>query len=183
VVQALVALEKQAKQENYTCAYGQLLGPWRLGFITGTQKARKRAGVVLGSGRFLPRWLQISLTYGEYCGEPMSSASASAPPDQGTVVNAVQVAGLHLALNGPTRLQQGRILAFDFTQMTLKLGGLQLYDGFIRGGQEREEQFPHQGLKDQAFFSYFWLDEGMVAARGRGGGLAMWVRPRHESLQ
>jgi hypothetical protein len=51
-----------------------------------------------------------------------------------------------------------------------------LYDGYIRKGQEREARFYEQGVKEQAFFTYFLVQNNAIAARGRGGGLALWTR-------
>src|SRR3712207_4793676 len=63
VVKALLQSEKTAKQTKVPHAYQQLLGTWRLGFITGTKRSRQRAGVILGAGRFLPKWVKIHLCY------------------------------------------------------------------------------------------------------------------------
>ncbi len=57
VVEALLITEKTAKQTKVRPSYPQLLGTWRLGFITGTKRSRQRAGVILGAGRFLPKWV------------------------------------------------------------------------------------------------------------------------------
>jgi len=51
-----------------------------------------------------------------------------------------------------------------------------LYDRYIRGGQEREASFYDKPLKDKAFFTYFLVENRAIAARGRGGGLALWKR-------
>ena len=60
--------------------------------------------------------------------------------------------------------------------MRLSLSGLNLYQGFIRGGKDREESFYQQTLKQQAFFTYFLIEDNYIAARGKGGGLALWVK-------
>ena len=31
-------------------------------------------------------------------------------------------------------------------------------------------------LKEQAFFNYFYFSKNLIAARGKGGGLALWGR-------
>ncbi len=38
VVEALLQAEKTAKQQKNSYSFGQLIGTWRLGFITGTKK-------------------------------------------------------------------------------------------------------------------------------------------------
>ena len=167
VVKALIESEKRAKQAKVNYSYSQLLGSWRLGFITGTKKTRKRAGVVLGAGKFLPKLVKIQLAYSQL----------EDKPEKGNVENSVQLGLLKIVLTGPVQFwTKKNILAFDFTQMRLSLSGLKLYQGYIRGGKERENSFYQQSLKEQAFFTYFLVEESYIAARGRGGGLALWVR-------
>ena len=167
VVETLLQAEKLAKQTKVRHSYSQLLGVWRLGFITGTKRTRQRAGVVLGAGRFLPKWVRIYISYSQ----PDSSLEV------GTVQNQVDLGPLQMVLTGPTQFwPKMNILAFDFTRMTVRLSGLKLYEGYVRGGQDREAKFYEQRLKEQAFFTYFLVAERHIAARGKGGGLAMWIR-------
>ncbi|MDJ0729462.1 MAG: hypothetical protein QNJ33_05650 [Crocosphaera sp.] len=166
LVIALVAAEKSSRQTkpNYTAQ--QLEGTWRLCFITGTKQAQNRAGVVLRSGRYLPRWATIELTY-----------HPDTPSHPGTLENSIKFGALNLTLTGPAKfLPTKNILAFDFTQMSIALGHLNLYHGKIRGGKESEEKFYGEKLKKQAFFTYFLIEDNLIAARGRGGGLALWGR-------
>ena len=60
LVAALQATEKST-QSSYTLS--DLVGIWRLSFITGTKKTRQKAGVALGAGRYLPKLLKIQLVY------------------------------------------------------------------------------------------------------------------------
>ncbi|MEO1432486.1 MAG: hypothetical protein AAFV71_26125 [Cyanobacteria bacterium J06633_8] len=167
VVKALIAAEKSAKQTKTDYNYSQLVGNWRLGFITGTKKTRKRAGVVLGAGKFLPKLVKIQLSYSK-------SEDSS---EKGNVENSVQFGLLKIVLSGPVQFWLNKnILAFDFTKMQLSLSGLKLYQGYIRGGEDRENSFYQQTLKQQAFFTYFLITDNYIAARGKGGGLALWVR-------
>ncbi len=167
VVEALLQAEKTAKQSKVRHTYPQLLGTWRLGFITGTKRSRKRAGVILGAGRFLPSWVKIHLSY----------LQTESNQERGTVQNSVAIGLLQLVLTGPTQFwSKTNMLAFDFTRMRVSLSGLKLYDGYIRKGQEREVRFYEQGVKEQAFFTYFLVQNNAIAARGRGGGLALWTR-------
>ncbi|NEP62641.1 MAG: hypothetical protein F6K31_37905 [Symploca sp. SIO2G7] len=167
VVEALLMAEKMAKPSKLSSAYKNLLGTWRLGFITGTKRSRQKAGVILGSGRFLPKWVKIYLSYFQ----------SEAEQEQGTVENFVELGLLKLVVTGPTQFwPKKNILAFDFTRMQVLFSGLKLYDGYIRGGREREANFYDQGLSKQAFFIYFLIENRCLAARGRGGGLALWTR-------
>lgn len=167
VVEALIATEKAAKQTKVDYSYSQLVGDWRLGFITGTKKTRKRAGVVLGAGRFLSKLVKIQLYYGK------SEESA----EKGNVENSVKFGLLKIVLTGPVQFwSKKNMLAFDFTRMRLSLSGLNLYQGYIRDGKDREEKFYNQTLKEQAFFTYFLIENNYIAARGKGGGLALWTK-------
>ncbi|MDY6902118.1 MAG: hypothetical protein SWZ49_29205, partial [Cyanobacteriota bacterium] len=80
VVEALIAAEKTAKQTKINYSFSQLIGNWRLGFITGTKKTRKRAGVVLGAGRFLSKLVKIQLSY----------SKLEDSPEKGNVENSVK---------------------------------------------------------------------------------------------
>ncbi len=171
LVKALVNLEKTAKKKKEPISYHKLIGQWRLWFITGTKKARKRSGIALGSGRYLPNWIKISLSYSQNNEINLPDAEA------GNVENSVQIAGLNFTLSGPTKFfPKQKLLAFDFTEIKISLGSKPIYSGNIRGGKKRSETFYEQPLKQQAFFRYFLLEEELIAARGRGGGLAIWRR-------
>ncbi len=167
VVEALLAAEKKARQTSVNLPFDQLLGTWQLSFITGTQKAQRRSGIVLGAGRYLPRWIKVSLTYSQ----------SDSELHQGAVENVVEWAGAKLIVQGPAQLRGPKnILAFDFTRICLQLWGLPIYRGYIRGGRQREDLFNTLPIRDQAFFVYFLVDDTLAAARGRGGGLAIWKR-------
>jgi len=171
VVSALVNLERVGKKATSVASYKQLMGKWRLCFITGTKKTRQRAGVMLGAGRYLPSWLKIHLSYVENSDFTLTGA------DPGRVENSVSVAGLTFTLSGPTKfLPKQKLLAFDFTHITLQVSGKAIYSGNIRGGQSSRDRFYQEPIKKQAFFRYFLLEENYIAARGRGGGLAVWRR-------
>jgi len=172
VVSTLVNLERVGKKATSVASYKQLMGKWRLCFITGTKKTRQRTGVILGAGRYLPSWLKIHLSYADNS-DDLNLTEA----EPGRVENSVSVAGLTLTLSGPTKfLPKQKILAFDFTHLTLQVLGKAIYSGNIRGGQNSQDKFDQEPLKKQAFFRYFLLEENYIAARGRGDGLALWRR-------
>lgn len=171
VVTALVNLEKANKKTTEPISYDQLLGKWRLWWITGTKKTRQRSGVILGSGRYLPQWLKITLSYSKNSDFTLTDAEA------GNVENSVSFAGINLTLTGPTKFfPKQKILAFDFTELTIKCFGKIIYSGNIRKGKASRETFYQEPIKKQAFFRYFLMEEDCIAARGRGGGLALWKR-------
>jgi hypothetical protein len=184
ITAALLAAEKTTKRLNRCYNPADLLGEWRLVFVTGTQKARQRAGVVLGKGRVTPRWVRLAIVYAatDEAGAGMVGGERVGQLGQlgqslAMIRNCVSWGPVVLELSGPTRFYAGRnIVAFDFPRIRLALGGRTLFDGFIPKGREREAKFGEQTLKTQAFFNYFWVTEGLIAARGRGGGLAIWVK-------
>jgi hypothetical protein len=63
LLEFLLATEKNNKKTKENLTFEALVGTWRLYLITGTQKAKKRAGIVLGKGRYLPSWLKITISY------------------------------------------------------------------------------------------------------------------------
>ncbi|WP_445244536.1 hypothetical protein [Microcoleus sp. OTE_8_concoct_300] len=173
VVAALLEAEKNAKKNKIRYAFEQLIGNWQLCFITGTKKNRQKAGIVLGAGRYIPQWVaKIQIAYSA---EPVPEGEENS--EIGRVENSVQVGAIVLTLSGPTKfLVNKNILAFDFTRITVKLLGKTVYQGFIRGGEAREAEFFILSVGKQAFFAYFLVEDGIIAARGRGGGLALWGR-------
>ncbi len=173
VVEALLAAEKNAKKTKTRYAFEQLTGKWQLCFITGTKKTRKKAGIVLGAGRYIPEWIaKIQIAYSS----AESVAEGQEKSEIGRVENSVQVGAIELTLSGPIKFLPNNILAFDFTRIAVKLLGKIVYQGFIRGGEVREAEFFSLSVGKQAFFAYFLVEDGIIAARGRGGGLALWGR-------
>ena len=167
LVADLLALEKATRRNKQKFDYAQLVGTWRLGFITGTVRTRQRAGVALGAGRFIPRLVNIQIRYEADPHEAL----------QGSVYNSVSLANLTFQLQGPTQYwPKTSSLAFDFIYLCLSVGRFQLYQQAVRGGSARTEEFFTEPLKTQAFFTYFLVTPTCLAARGRGGGLALWTR-------
>ncbi len=166
VVANLLDAEKTARKKKLSNSFEDLIGTWRLRFITGTKQTRKKAGIVLGAGRYLPRLIKIQITY---------ARDQNKSSEMGKVENSVQFAFLNLSLTGPAKfLAQKNILAFDFTAITVAVFGLKLYQGYIRGGKRQEKEFYQTKISKQAFFAYFLIQENFIAARGKGGGLALW---------
>lgn len=168
VVKALLQAEKAAKQQRLLYVSDALLGQWQLCFTTGTRKLR-RGGIALGKGFYLPQFVQAQIGF-----EPCSERSDSSPAPL-SVSNQLLLAGLCFRVTGPAKyLNKKNLLAFDFTQMELSLLGRRIYRGNFRGG--RTDTFDQQPIAKLPFFSFFWVTENCIAARGRGGGLALWVK-------
>lgn len=172
VVAALLEAEKAARHEKIPAAFEQFIGDWRLCLITGTQKTRQKAGIVMGAGRYIPQWIKITISY-----QKGSENHPSTQFETGFVENNVEFGTLKLTVAGPTKfLPNKNILAFDFTRITIKLFGSKIYQGTMRGGQAKEAEFYTEKIGKQAFFAFFVIQKNYIAARGRGGGLALWAK-------
>lgn len=67
----------------------------------------------------------------------------------------------------------------DFMAVLLQVANAyrqQKVEGQIRGGKAQELDFYNQSIGKLPFFGFFLVTEDFIAARGRGGGLAIWVR-------
>jgi hypothetical protein len=175
IAETLQHMERTAKRKD-SIEYSVLLGTWRLVLITRPNRSKSSAKPQKVSGQWIPSWVEIQITYEN---RPLTLPKPSLPPsalDAGVVHNRVKLGALNLTLSGPTLLCPNNILAFDFTHLTLQVGNLTVYSGEVRGGKAQETQFYQQSLKTQAFFRFFWVTSTGLAARGRGGGLAMWSK-------
>ncbi|PZD75315.1 hypothetical protein C1752_00505 [Acaryochloris thomasi RCC1774] len=174
VREACLEAENISRHSRESHGFDQLVGDWRLCFITGTKKTQKKAGPVMGAGRYLPKLASISLSYtpreqpAENSGEKFTA---------GTIANDIKFLGIHLSVSGPAKfLSPQNIMAFDFTRMAVRVYGVKLFDSFIRKGEASEAKFYQRKVGQQAFFAYFLICDTVLAARGRGGGLAVWAR-------
>lgn len=88
----------------------------------------------------------------------------------GTIENGIFL-GLIAALtfSGPYEYK-GKKLSFDFDKLKLKLGPWKFDFGL------KEEIKDYKAGKADPFFIVFYVDEDIVCARGRGGGIAFWKR-------
>jgi hypothetical protein len=171
VMSALQQAEVTAKKEKLAIPFDELLGEWRLLFSSGTKKSQQRRGITLGKGFYLPNFLTASITF--------IRDRASTSTTIGTAMNQLKIGGLLLKFTGPCRYPgKKNLLIFDFTEIQVSLFGMILYQGKIRSGKTGEKSFEELSIAKLPFFSFFWADPNGIAARGRGGGLAMWVRDK-----
>ncbi len=164
VVKALLQAEKAAKQQRIVYPVESLIGDWRLGF-TAPRQAHFQGDVAIGRGFYIPQKIapaRISFHPGEL---EQSNFQIS---------NQIQFGALLFKLTGPARyLGKKNIMAFDFTQMQLSLFGRAVYSGKFRSGNTTD--FSRQPVAKLPFFAFFLVTDNLIAARGRGGGLALWV--------
>lgn len=167
VVKALLQAEKAAKQTHLLYPFEPLLGDWQLCFATGTRKV-KRGGIVLGNGFYVPKFAVAQISFQS---EPDEAASG-----KGMIANQVEVGPVRLRFTGPAHyLGKKNLLAFDFTHVQLHVLGRTAYSGAVPG-RKLKQDFYAQSVGELPFFAFFRVTPELIAARGRGGGLALWVK-------
>ncbi|WAL60446.1 hypothetical protein [Thermocoleostomius sinensis] len=170
VVAALLAAEKTAKQQRLSFPAAALLGRWQLWF-TAPRNAHFKENVATGRGFYVPQIAPAEISFSSVDSSPECRFSQLA------IGNQVQVGALRLKLTGPARyLGKKNLLAFDFTEWQLSAFGRPLYRREFRGGRTTAENFANQPIAKLPFFAFFLITEDFIAARGRGGGIALWVR-------
>jgi hypothetical protein len=166
LVDALLQAEKAAKKQHLIYSLNQLAGQWRL-FFTAPRKAHQKAGVSQGKGFYVPQFAPAQISF-----RP-DEAEAST----GTIGNQIQFGGVLFQLSGPFKYSgKKNLLGFDFTRATFSIFGKKLYDGKFSSGKANRENFAQITVAQLPFFAFFLVTDDFIAARGRGGGLAIWVR-------
>ena len=164
VVHALLFAEQATKKQHTEIPLGALLGEWQLCF---SAPRRARPGAI-APGRYFPKFIPAKISFQQAPEAPSNTASIS---------NQVQLGHLRLKFMGPARyLGKKNLLAFDFLQVQLLWGSHCLFQRNIHGGLAQADAFHQQAIAQQPFFAFFLASEAFIAARGRGGGLALWVR-------
>lgn len=167
---ALLTAEKDSHRHHHQYQFSQLVGNWQLRFINGTNKSRSQFANLLKDGFYLPSFTPVKIAY-----TPASETQIDL--NRGRVINTVSVGLVKFTIEGPCKfIEKKNILAFDFTYLTMFILGAKIYTQNIRGGKDSDESFFSQNLNQQAFFSYFLVTDKFIAARGRGGGLALWQK-------
>jgi hypothetical protein len=169
VIDALIQAEKTVKQQRIIYPYPSLLGKWQLCFSTGTRKAQKRGGIVLGKGFYLPKFIPAYISF----------HTLDASSHRGEITNQIQLVSLGLKLSGLSQyIAKKNLLGFDFHQMEIKLFNRTLYNGKLPGSKTQASDFYDTSIAKLPFFAFFLVTEDFIAARGRGGGLALWVKDK-----
>lgn len=165
VVVALLETEREAKRAHTSLSLAALLGVWQLRY-TAPNKPAYKAGKPEGRGFYWPRLA------------PGTIAFRQPDPDSDplTIENQVRLGWFMLRFSGPAKFQPKKnLLAFDFTQVELWLGDQRLFSLPIRG-RATPEGFEQTAIAKLPFFAFFAATEDYLAARGRGGGLALWAK-------
>jgi hypothetical protein len=144
----LLHLEQQARRSGSGVEADALQGCWQLELVW--PKGQQRASAFSG---WLLRGLSARLEIGT-------------DPEGLLLSNAVNLGALELRFRGRGRLEGKRpLLLFSFEQLQLSLGGWRIV----------ERTLPAPAPQRMPFFALIHRDpSGWLAARGRGGGLALW---------
>ncbi len=170
LVEALLAAEKHSHQRKSQYQFEQLKGCWQLHFITGTKNSQKKFGNILGGGFYIPSIFKIIISYS-------AIGNLEKSLNQGRIENIVKFGLVKFCVDGPCKfICKKNIMAFDFTYLKMWILDVKIYEMNIRNGRNSEANFYETNINRQAFFSYFYVTENVIAARGRGGGLALWKK-------
>ncbi|MBM5806868.1 MAG: hypothetical protein FJ056_04135 [Cyanobacteria bacterium M_surface_10_m2_179] len=144
----LLALEQQVRVAGTGINTADLLGCWQLDLVW--PKGSRRASAFSG-------WLLRGLS---------ARLEISSAGDGLQLSNAVNLGVVELRFRGPGRLLGKRpLLQFSFEQLELKLAGRCVL----------QRALPAPPAQRLPFFALIHRDRsGWLAARGRGGGLALW---------
>lgn len=81
----------------------------------------------------------------------------------------------YLTFNGPFAMK-GKQLSFDVVAINIGFGPLRFAFPLKKDAPASLEEVSDAKRKALPFFLYAYVDDEMVVARGRSGGLAMWLR-------
>ncbi len=161
VVAALLANEKELKKTKQEIPFAAILGTWRFCFASGARKTKQ--GLKLGKGYYVPSFIRAAIAF------------AAETPDTGTVTNQLCLGPLGIRFTGPCRYPgKMNILSFDFTHLEILLGNKAIYGRSI--GKNGDADFMAKSIGKLPFFVFLWASPTEIAARGKGGGLAIWVK-------
>lgn len=166
VTAALLTLEKATKKSGQSIALANLYGTWRLCF-SASRKARYQSGQPTGSGFYIPKLAIAQIRF----------HSNDAEPQQFNVTNELILGPLKIRFTGPARYPgKKNLLVFDFTHLEIRCLGLKVYGGTVGQRNYQVQSFAETAIAKLPFFAFFAATPDYIAARGRGGGLAIWVR-------
>ena len=164
---ALLEVEKLAKQTKLDILITDLVGEWQLSFATGAKKSKNRAGIRLGKGFYFPQFIPASISF----------TPDATNPQIGEIANQVAVGLVKLKLIGPYRyLGKKNLLAFDFVDVEVRILDRVVYQGKMPRKNKIDREFASKSIAQLPFFSFISASNQGIAARGRGGGLALWVK-------
>ncbi|PZV07772.1 MAG: hypothetical protein DCF22_21455 [Leptolyngbya sp.] len=167
VITAMVAAEKAAKQQRLAYSLETLLGHWRLCFTT-LSKVNGQSPQA-AKGIYVPKIAQAQISF-------IQTAEIEPNSPSGEIGNQIQVGSIIFRVTGSFHYPgKKNLLVFDFNQAQFSILGKTLYSGNFRSG-DQAIAVEQRAISKLPFFAFFLITENFIAARGRGGGLALWVR-------
>lgn len=178
VVKALLDTERAAKHPQSPLDSETFLGLWQLWF-TASKKPAYKAGEPTGKGFYWPALAPGTLRFSRPTPDSPSSSPpdpASPGPDLLTIENQIRLGPLALRFSGPAKfLAKQNLLAFDFVRIQVFVGAVRLFQCPIKG-RAGTEDWAATPIAKLPFFAFFAATDHYLAARGRGGGLALWAK-------
>ena len=166
VTAALLDQERQAKQARQPICLDDLVGLWQLQF-TAPKKPTYKSNQLTANGFYIPAVAKATLGFAEDTQRPTGVS----------IQNQLQVLNVKLRFTGPAKLlPKKNVLAFNFDRLELMLGGLTLVSIPINAAKETVQDFATTPVGKLPFFAFFSAQDRYLAARGRGGGLALWTK-------
>ena len=163
-VMALLQTEASIRQTRSQFSESDLLGNWQLHFVSAGKVSLSSKRL---RGFFLPSFLPAQI------GFKHSDVNDSTPL---RITNQVTIGLIQLKFTGPARFESKKnLLGFDFTRIEVIALGQRVYDGAVPSSRINQN-FQDISIGKLPFFAFFAVTDGFIAARGRGGGLAMWVK-------
>jgi hypothetical protein len=167
VIAAMLTAEKVAKQQRLAYPLEPLLGHWRLCFTT-LSKVNGQSSPT-AKGIYVPKIAQAQISFTQAADSEPNSPS-------GEIGNQIQVGSILFRVAGSFHYPgKKNLLVFDFNQAQFSMFGKTLYSGNFRSGTPAIA-IEQRSISKLPFFAFFLITENFIAARGRGGGLALWVR-------
>lgn len=164
----LLKLEQVSRRQGTGLVAADLIGIWRLQRVwprQGGEPSGPSSALLRGLGARLE--INASGVPAADLAIPRPGALADAGLGEGELglVNAVRLGPLELRFVGRARLAGSRpLLWFGFDQLQLRFGSQVLL----------QRALPPAAAQRQPFFALIGKGPGWLAARGRGGGLALW---------
>jgi hypothetical protein len=160
VTRALLQLEREQKRNKSATSMDALAGRWQL---TVTGKVGRKVGL-------LERPL-----YFPVAAHQTFTPDPSAGSETGTFDNRISAGGCSLRFRGPYRwIARMNRLEFTFSSCTVKLGPLGPFS--FNNLDPAGGALGTRTAKTLPFFTFFLARNGLAAARGRGGGVALYRR-------
>jgi hypothetical protein len=153
--QHLRSLERESRKVGSNVHRDSLIGDWKLAEIWGKKNPEPSSlsGMIL---RALKASLQIR----------------GSDQQQLELINSVELLGMKLSFWGPGRLVKKRpLLCFHFQKLHIQVAGRNLLSIALPKPPAGGEPFFALIAREQTETGLPWM-----AARGRGGGLALWLR-------